>query len=146
LSEFPTVWLYPTQFAHVFRNLVDNARKYTPPGHQIEVTGRYSQVDIEIDVINLGRSIDPAEREQIFRAKVRGRHGAGIRPNEPTGGTSGLASRGQGLYIARGIAREWGGDVNLVGSVSRGPHQEHTFRITIPYFRVRINEYGQDTP
>jgi signal transduction histidine kinase len=145
LREFPTVWLYPRQFAQVFRNLADNARKNTPPGHQIEVTGRYGPVDIEIDVINLGHCIDLAEREQIFRAKVRGRHSAEMKLSEMTSGKSGLGSRGQGLYIARGIAREWGGDVTLVGSVAHGNYQEHTFRIYIPYFRVRINEYGRTT-
>lgn len=119
----------PDRLGQVLTNLLDNARRYTPPGGLVQVRvgladaaplggagGRVARVL----VADSGTGVPPADRERIFQRMVRldearSRHSGG----------SGL-----GLSIARGIAHAHGGDLACVA-----PEPGETgavFQLTLP--------------
>ena len=91
----------------VVRNLLDNAA--TAPrrtgGSGVELDGTATEALVR--VVDDGPGVPPAERERIFERFVR---------LDPSGGRPGA---GLGLAIARGIARQHGGDLRC-DSVERG--------------------------
>jgi len=97
------VWADPSLLEIVLRNLLDNARKYSPPGTPIEVhVGVIAETSqIEIRVIDRGPGIPPDEFDTIFERFVRGASPA----TRETGGY------GLGLYLARELVRAQNGTV-----------------------------------
>jgi two-component system sensor histidine kinase ChvG len=100
----------------VFRNLIDNARSFSPPGGQVEVALQRAGGRVIATVSDAGPGIPPENVETIFERFYTSRpKGAAF------GGNSGL-----GLSIARQIAEAHGGtlraqnrvvDGNVVGAV-----------------------------
>jgi signal transduction histidine kinase len=80
-------------------NLVDNARRYTPSGGQIDLR----LADNRLEVLDSGPGIPADEREAIFTRFSRGTLG---RTTNPSGA-------GLGLTLAREIARLHGGDLTV---------------------------------
>jgi two-component system OmpR family sensor kinase len=97
----------------VVRNLLDNA----PPASRIEVTLEGSATEARVRVVDDGPGVPPDERERIFERFVR--LDGGARPGA-----------GLGLAIARGIARQHGGDLRC-DSVERGA----SFTLLLPAAR-----------
>jgi signal transduction histidine kinase len=96
--------------------LLDNARKYSPPGGAIRVQGEASSGWLRLSVSDNGPGIPIEDQERIFDRFYRldaSRHGEG----------SGL-----GLAIARWIASEHDGTL----TVKSAPGEGSTFAITIP--------------
>lgn len=94
------------------------------------MSGRINnEVSIEIDVANTGKKIEGDEREEIFRLNARGRSSEGTK------------GEGKGLYLARAVARSWGGDVRLIESPEDQDTPENKFRVTIPFGLSRVNPY-----
>ncbi|OBH81213.1 cell wall metabolism sensor histidine kinase WalK [Mycobacterium sp. E2989] len=91
----------PTRLAQVLSNLLDNARRYTPPGGAITIDVRISEGDAQVTVTDSGPGIPGDERERIFERLVRLDAGRG----RDHGGA------GLGLPIARALARAQGGDL-----------------------------------
>ena len=90
------------RLGQVLRHLLDNATRYSEPGH----AGRRGRSTADDDVVRVavtdhGRGIPSGEHERIFEPFIRLED-----PLRMT--TSGV---GLGLYIARRLAREMGGDV-----------------------------------
>lgn len=104
-----------TQIIH---NLVDNAIKYTEKGH-IEVTMRQQNKYIEVAVSDSGVGVTKADVDAIFEKFERAREANSIN----TTGT------GLGLYLARKMARDMGGDVTVS---SPGKGLGSTFTLTLP--------------
>jgi signal transduction histidine kinase len=78
--------------------LVENALAYGPDGQAVVLAVAPGQ----IEVLDEGPGIDPAERDAVFERFHRGR-----------AGRQGPPGTGLGLAIARELSRRWGGDVRL---------------------------------
>ena len=92
---------HESRLSQVFRNLLDNARKWARTRVQIHV--RQENGSVEICVDDDGPGIPPAERDNVFRPFYRLDNA-----RNQDKGNSGL-----GLAIARDIARSHGGDISL---------------------------------
>ena len=104
-------------------NLVENAVKYSPPGHPVRVTVREDEDHVEVVVTDEGVGIPADELERVFERFYR----VGTRAESGSGGEDPGGS-GLGLSIARGVAGDHGGEV-LVDSVEgRGS----TFVLRLP--------------
>jgi PAS domain S-box-containing protein len=94
------VWADPGMLELVLRNLLDNARQYTPAGSSIEVEVHAPAPDgqVLIDVADHGPGIPPDQLEHIFDRFARGSRSDWNR------------GYGLGLYIAREIMHAHGGN------------------------------------
>jgi signal transduction histidine kinase len=107
----------PTRVAQILSNLLDNARRFTPPGGHITVDVQRRDDAGEVTVTDTGPGIPAADRERIFDRLVR--------LDSARGRDHGGA--GLGLPIAHALARAHGGDLSCL------PHDGGAaFRLTIP--------------
>ena len=105
--------------AEALRQLIVNAATYSPPRAPIRiVVRRPDQANTTIDVIDQGPGIPADKREAVFEKF------AAYRPP----GYEDVAGTGLGLFIARGIVRAQGGDVD----VSDGPGGGTMLSIRLP--------------
>ena len=90
----------------IVANLLENAFRYSRSGGAI---GLHCQANeqLELSIWDSGPLIPSEEREQIFAKGVRGSNGAA------------LPGSGLGLALARDLARDLGGDLELVVPASR---------------------------
>lgn len=88
------------EFARLFQNLIDNARKFAGA---VEVDLTASGGFVQVEVADRGPGIPAERREEMFTPFVRGEPSR----NAETGGV------GLGLPIARTIARRYGGELTL---------------------------------
>ncbi len=101
----------------VLDNLVSNAVKFSPSGGVIRIVGRVDSEVIQLDVIDQGPGIPPADRERIFEPFYQGRNeGAG-----PVRGT------GIGLSVVKEYVFGHGGSIEVVDS-RKGAH----LRVRLP--------------
>ncbi|BBY08469.1 sensor histidine kinase [Mycobacterium noviomagense] len=107
----------PTRVAQILSNLLDNARRHTPPGGQIGIDLQRRDGVAEVTVTDTGPGIPEDERERIFERLVR----------LDTGRARDHGGAGLGLSIARALARAHGGDLTCLSH--QGGAQ---FRLTIP--------------
>jgi hypothetical protein len=111
--------------SELFKNLITNAIRYTPPGAQITVDMVIRGDDAIASVSDNGNGIPPEERERVFDPFYRGRANRTI-PGD-----------GLGLPIARHIALAHGGDLKLESEVGKGT----TFQVILPTVEeVRLEE------
>jgi hypothetical protein len=105
----------------VFRNLVDNAVKYSMPDPRVEIEterpprGRH----LLVRVIDNGPGIPPAERTQVFGRFVR----LGKELERSTPGT------GLGLYLVKSIVGQLRGRVTITG---RGAERGTVMEVRLP--------------
>lgn len=107
------------RFERIVLNLVDNACKYASSAADKRVIMDLSRVgrELEVRVRDHGPGLNPAESGHVFRPFFRGKAQA-------DGSSPGL---GLGLSLAKGLARELGGDLR-VGRPQTGAE----FVLTIP--------------
>lgn len=103
-AEAPA-WADPTMLEIVVRNLLDNARKYTPTGAPIaiEVSAEPATNAVEVRVIDHGPGIPPDQIEHIFDRFTRG---AASSQNWNRG-------YGLGLYLARELIKAHNGSITV---------------------------------
>ncbi|WP_325712297.1 HAMP domain-containing sensor histidine kinase [Pseudonocardia sp.] len=114
------------RMAQVLANLLDNARRYTPPGGEITITVDSQAASdsgvgplARVRVADSGPGVPAADRERIFDRLVRlddarGRDSGGF----------GRSGAGLGLAIARGIAHAHGGELRC--------DPDSVFELTLP--------------
>lgn len=123
-----TVTIDPHAVERIMMNLVENACKYAAPSdedseHDEPDTRVHLDVSVRDNTLEMliadhGPGILPSEQARIFGEFQRGRRGLG-------NARSGL---GLGLALSRGLAREMGGDLQLVSRRGHGAE----FLLSIP--------------
>lgn len=91
------------QFKMAIFNLLDNARKYSPPASAIEIESRVENEEVIIAIRNEAKSMTGAECNELFEKYRRGSNAAN------TGGA------GIGLWLVRDIIEHHHGTVSLSG-------------------------------
>lgn len=104
--------------SRVFRNLLDNALKFSPAQSSVAIEITQSDGQIHVEVIDSGIGVDPSEHERIFErfyqvdgSLTRRAQGAGI-----------------GLNIARELVRLHRGDIRVSSELGGGAR----FRVSLP--------------
>jgi heavy metal sensor kinase len=101
--------------ARLFRNLLDNAVKYTPRAGRVTISMSCDQSHCLVDIRDTGLPIGPEAGERIFERFHRG----AMRDVEGSG---------LGLAIGRSIAELHGGRLDLVPETTSG----NVFRVRLP--------------
>lgn len=111
----------------VVQNLIQNALKYSAPGSAVIVRQSTERGAVLVEVLDHGTGIAVENRERIFAKYYRA-------AGQPTSGS------GLGLYIAREIARQQGGDLTLDASDASGS----SFRLSLPVAGADIERNRPD--
>jgi PAS domain S-box-containing protein len=90
----------PTYFEQVFRNLLSNAEKYSPPDQPIDVVAEALPGEVSISVLDRGAGITPEEAEQVFAPFYRSASTAAI-----------ASGAGIGLAVCKRLVEVQGGRV-----------------------------------
>jgi two-component system sensor histidine kinase KdpD len=110
-------WFDPDLLGRVFRHLLENAARYSPPRSRIVLSSRRAAGKLEFSVEDNGPGIDAADLPLIFEKFYRGKKGAVVGK-----GT------GMGLAIARAILLAHGGGIEVAST----PGQGTRFRFWVP--------------
>ncbi len=122
--DLPALMGDGARLRRVLRNLVDNALRHTPPGGQIELSGRAIDGMVELSVSDSGPGIADAERELIFERFYRGERSR-ARSEQPAQRAAGA---GLGLAIARGLVEAHAGQIWVAPSEFGGA----AFHVRLP--------------
>jgi len=117
----------------VLTNLLDNARKYSPPGTPITVAVSGDDRRVSIDVRDAGRGIPHQDREAIFE---RFRRADG----------SGAPGTGLGLYISRGLVRAHEGELEVGDTATEGSPGGTRFTFWVPVIDPGEHEVSVGPP
>lgn len=99
----------PGLFTQAVSNLIENALKYTPTGGNVEVRAiRRADGRIEIDVLDDGPGVPPAERDRVLERFVR------LESHRTSPGV------GLGLSLVAAVARLHQGGLHLRDGLSKG--------------------------
>jgi signal transduction histidine kinase len=123
-EPWPIILADPQRLEQVFRNIIDNAVKYSPRGGPITVRGRVSPPEVLVSVADQGVGIAPDDLNRLFEKFFRAR-----RPVR-------VAGSGLGLPIARAIVEEHGGRIWAESTLGQGT----TLHVALPQ---RRNERGR---
>lgn len=118
-DEVPPVRADRERIKWVLNNLVENALKYTPAGGTVRLSTEGADGKMLIRVKDTGIGIPAEDRGNIFERFYRAENAA-AKEN---------AGNGLGLYIARTIAQDHGGELHFVGNED-GPGT--TFILSLP--------------
>jgi two-component system, OmpR family, sensor histidine kinase BaeS len=104
----------------VLVNLIGNAIRYVPEGGKVEVSYRYDEGNVRIQISDNGEGIAPEHLPYLFKRFYR----VEASRNRQSGGT------GLGLAIAKEFIEAHGGDVEVSSQVGEGT----TFEIALPVY------------
>ncbi len=127
--EGPIVLADYDQLVQVFRNLLENAVRYSPPGGQVEVFSHQQDGKVTIGVCDSGPGIPRKDQQRIFERFFRVERHRGKE----------AGSTGLGLAICRHILRNHGGTI-WVESPRSGMSSGSTFFFTLPAAEDADNE------
>jgi len=125
-ADFPLVEADPHWIKQVFRNVLDNAVKYSPEGGLIVVRGEARPADVLVSVADQGLGISPEDLIPLFEKYFRARYHNGYH----IGGT------GLGLPIARAIVEAHGGRIWADSKLGEGT----TVYFTLPLLPTLAEE------
>lgn len=113
------IHMMSNQVYEILHHLLDNACEFSPEEGRVELIAQpVGQTGVEIRVRDQGPGIEPDQHERIFEKFYQ----VDVSITSPSQGL------GLGLYIARALARTYGGDV----TVESKPRQGATFRFSLP--------------
>jgi signal transduction histidine kinase len=121
-TEPALVRIDPDRVEQILRNLVQNALKFSPPHEAVRISARRTARGVDFEVADRGMGIPADEIANIFDRF----HQAG------DGGRREREGVGLGLYIAKRLLDEMGGEITVESTPGRGA----TFRIRIPQRRA----------
>jgi signal transduction histidine kinase len=107
----------PVSLQRVFRNLLDNAVKFTPPGGRVRVRVGADGTHALVTVSDTGVGMTPEERARAFEYAFRGQAARGIE------------GRGLGLGVSRELVELSGGTIAL--SSEQGQGSDVTVRLPL---------------
>lgn len=108
--SYPLLFGNESWFYHAFRNVLENAIKYTPEYGQIAIKAFATETAVLVHVKDNGIGIAKAEQEKIFERFYRVEKGRSSR----SGGS------GIGLAIVRDIMSLFGGSVHVDSELGKG--------------------------
>ena len=115
-------------------NVMDNARKYAAGGDSLDIEVSRREYTCEVLVRDRGPGIPESERHSVFDRFQRGvRHTNGSIPGV-----------GLGLYLARTILRNHGGDLEAIAPRDSGPGVCIRFVLPITMTESRTNGSSQE--
>lgn len=129
-DRFPVVDADSKRIVQVFRNLIDNAVKYSPDGGLIAVRGEVRENEVVVSVADQGVGISPEDLNRLFERFFRARSGMGRH----------VVGSGLGLPIARTIVESHGGRIWADSQVGRGS----TLHFTLPLSEPEEPERGDE--
>lgn len=115
--DLPKVQLDLQRITEVFRQLLENAAKYSPPESPIHITAEARDRMVTASVADQGPGIDDFEQSLIFEKFYRG-HNQRVR----------VQGTGMGLAIAKAIVESHRGKIGLTSQIGRGS----VFYFTLP--------------
>jgi len=127
-ADFPSVQADPGRIKQVFRNLLDNAMKYSPGGGLIVIRGETRPTDVVVSISDQGIGISPEELSILFEKYQR----APVAPDHQIPGT------GLGLPIVRTAIEAHHGHIWAESQ----PGQGTTFSFSLPLTRATAKEEG----
>ncbi|MGI5819591.1 MAG: ATP-binding protein [Armatimonadota bacterium] len=110
-DALPLISADPDRLEDVLHNLCDNALKYTDRGGTIRLSAREADGMVELCVSDNGQGISPEIQDDIFSEFVRAAE------DGQSGRKMGV---GLGLYMARRIVEEHGGEITVDSAIGRG--------------------------
>lgn len=117
----------PDLLMTAFRNLIDNAIRYSPEGTRVGVGLRSRDGLAQVSVTDQGLGITPEEQERIFERFYR----IDAARSRQTGGT------GLGLSIVKHVVSNHGGEVTVWSQ----PGQGSTFTVRLPEMEPTEDNY-----
>jgi two-component system phosphate regulon sensor histidine kinase PhoR len=108
----------PEALRRAFRNLLENAVKYSPECRTVWVEGRVSHRRVAISVRDRGIGIAGREQREVFQKFVRG----------SAAKSAGIKGTGIGLSMVRQIVESSGGEIRLESAEGAGS----TFTVLLP--------------
>jgi K+-sensing histidine kinase KdpD len=108
--DFPIVSADPRWIKQVYRNILDNAIKYSPDGGLIVIKGEVRLLDVVVSIADQGIGISPEDMISLFEKYFRVRSVA----------TFHVPGTGLGLPIARTIVEAHGGHIWAESKVGEG--------------------------
>ncbi len=109
-SDFPIVLVDQRWIKQVFRNILENAIRYSPEGGLIVIRGETRIADVVISIADQGIGISPEDLIPIFEKYFRVRSAAGYH----------IAGTGLGLPVARYIVEAHGGRIWIESKLGEG--------------------------
>lgn len=127
--DFPLVNADPRWIKQVFRNILDNAVKYSPNGGLIVIRGEGREADVVVSTADQGIGISPEDLIPLFERfyRVRSPH------------TMNVPGTGLGLPIARSIVEMHGGRIWADSKLGQGT----TIYFSLPIFKPETGPLGQ---
>jgi signal transduction histidine kinase len=108
--DFPIVEADSRWIKQVFRNIIDNAVKYSPEGGLIVIKGEVRPADVVVSVADQGIGISPENLIPLFEKYFRVRSAASLH----------IPGTGLGLPIGRAIVEAHGGKIWLESKMGEG--------------------------
>lgn len=99
----PKVQADPVRFHQILTNLISNAIKYSAERSEILVDLAQQDGEVQIEISNIGRGIDPEELPHVFDRHYRARR---VREQR-------IPGLGLGLYITKGLVEAHGGTISV---------------------------------
>ena len=116
MDEDLHVWADPDRLANIFRNLLENAVKFSDEGPITIEARRVGDDNVEFSVRDAGVGIPKERMDELFSGPA------------PTAQKSGPTGAGLGLYLTRRLAEAHGGTIRAESEPDAGA----TFIVTLP--------------
>ena len=100
----------PVALQRAFRNVLDNAVKYTPAGGQVRVRASVVAQHAFVVISDTGAGMTPDEQKHAFTFAWR----------SPSASASGVPGRGIGLGVTKDLLEENGGKISLLSEPGHG--------------------------
>ncbi|HEX7615636.1 MAG TPA: sensor histidine kinase [Thermoanaerobaculia bacterium] len=100
----------PVALQRAFRNVLDNAVKYTPAGGQVRVRASVAAQHAFVVISDTGAGMTPDEQKHAFTFAWR----------SPSASASGVPGRGIGLGVTKDLLEQNGGKISLLSEPGHG--------------------------